>query len=246
MVQAGGVAGGSSDRKGLWILLLTFEAWKYADDNIQNGKLTIRKEVTEKELNSVMKEFAPYDCVRVRARVAEQNAFGKPQGLLVEIIGKDSDADLRRCALELQKPVTYRDERFGVFTLDRRVNWYEAEISWASKNIRLSLSTDESKEIKQSLALAQALWNSQRDWSERIAEYAVTKLLDLKNDTWLGEDEEELSREQFKSKMSLNSITVNPNGSFEFWYDDGDLFWGHSIRVSGTLSEGPNDAGIEG
>jgi hypothetical protein len=29
-------------------------------------------------------------------------------------------------------------------------------------------------------------------------------------------------------------------------HDDGDLFWGHSIQVTGTLDEGPTDADISG
>jgi hypothetical protein len=90
------------------------------------------------------------------------------------------------------------------------------------------------------------LWDSRESWSDRIANYATTKLLGLKNKTWLGEDETELSAEQFRSKMKLESISMEPNGDFEFWFDDGDLFWGHAIRVSGNLSDGPTDAEIAG
>ncbi|TWU34194.1 hypothetical protein [Novipirellula artificiosorum] len=30
------------------------------------------------------------------------------------------------------------------------------------------------------------------------------------------------------------------------WFDDGDLFWGHAIMVSGDVENGPDDAGIHG
>jgi hypothetical protein len=46
--------------------------------------------------------------------------------------------------------------------------------------------------------------------------------------------------------MKLESITVHPDGRFEFWFDDGDLFWGHSIAVRGSLAEGPTEASVEG
>lgn len=246
VVQAGGISGGSSERKGYWILLLTFDGWKYAGGEIYDGELTIRREVTEKELNSIMRQFAPYDCVRVRARVAEQNAFGNPQGLLVEIIGKVSEADLRRYALKLQEPVTFEDEQFGVFTLDRRVDWYEAVVPWVGLDIRLTLSPDEGEDVTNCLTTARAIWDLQSTWHDRVGNYVVTELLALKNDTWLDDGEAALSPEQFKNRLTLNSITVRANGDFEFWYDDGDLFSGHSIRVAGSLSKGPTDAGIEG
>ncbi|NMM62426.1 hypothetical protein HBE96_06930 [Clostridium sp. P21] len=34
------------------------------------------------------------------------------------------------------------------------------------------------------------------------------------------------------------------NIEFEFWYDDGDLFWEHSILSSGNLKHSPNDVDI--
>ena len=46
--------------------------------------------------------------------------------------------------------------------------------------------------------------------------------------------------------MKIESITVHPDGGFEFWHNDGDLFWGHSILISGSLVEGPNSADIPG
>ena len=45
--------------------------------------------------------------------------------------------------------------------------------------------------------------------------------------------------------MKLQSIVFYPDGDFNFWYDDGDLFWGHSIAISGNL-EGLKDADIPG
>ena len=74
----------------------------------------------------------------------------------------------------------------------------------------------------------------------------MTEFLGLKNDAWLDEDETKFSKEEFKERLTLNSITVQADGQFEFWYDDGDLFLGHSIRVNGSLSEGPMHAGLEG
>jgi hypothetical protein len=248
VLGASGMAGASSgDTDCPWILQFTFTAWRMVGGVVQNRELTIRKPVSEKELHASMGRFEPYEVIRIRARVAEQNSYAKPQALLDKIIGKDTDApDLDKRALELQEPVTFEDERFGVFTLDRRIDWYEAVVPWGPVEIRLALSPSEAGDAKACLPTARAIWDSQPVWQERIADYIVAELLSLKNDSWLGEDETEFSAEAFKSRLTLNSVTVEADGNFEFWYDDGDLFWGHSIRVSGSLSNGPTSAGIEG
>ena len=46
------------------------------------------------------------------------------------------------------------------------------------------------------------------------------------------------SRESPLTLVGLNIIDVS--------YDDGDLFWGHSIVVSGSVPDGPTRAGIHG
>jgi hypothetical protein len=46
--------------------------------------------------------------------------------------------------------------------------------------------------------------------------------------------------------MTLQSVSTYADDSFGFWHDDGDLFWGHAIQVTGSLKEGPKDADIPG
>ena len=79
---------------------------------------------------------------------------------------------------------------------------------------------------------------------------AADELLELAND-WSQDMDEDgetptITREQFMERMELESIEIGGDGSFTFWFGDGDLFYGHSIRVSGDLENGPNDAAMEG
>ena len=75
-----------------------------------------------------------------------------------------------------------------------------------------------------------ALLGSANDWAEQMED----------------EEPQEITREQFMERMELESIEVRADGSFQFWFGDGDLFYGHSIWVSGDLKNGPNDAAMEG
>ncbi len=57
---------------------------------------------------------------------------------------------------------------------------------------------------------------------------------------------QEFSAREFLSKMRLESISVDEYGDLTFWHNDGDLFWGHAIQISGNLSEGLKGADIPG
>ncbi len=81
---------------------------------------------------------------------------------------------------------------------------------------------DDDHADKEALKTAETLCLT-KQVKERIEQYAV-KLLELKNGTWLGDDESEFTAEQFIATMTLTSISVDSDGEFEFWYDDGDLF----------------------
>jgi hypothetical protein len=140
--------------------------------------------------------------------------------------------------VELQKTVTYDDDFFGRFTFDRGPDWYTANVDWNGESISLHLSVEQSDKIDVPLGFARELWNNQSTWNQRAQDFAVQELLSLKNEDWLDEDETELTPEQFKRRMRLEEIEVRSDGSFRFWHDDGNLFYGHSIEVSGSVSAG--------
>jgi len=247
LVDASGASGSKSQGEKLWTLLFTFDAWKYKNRCIQDQNLTIRKQVADDELKKIRDSIAPYDIIHIRARIAIDNTFSNPQGLLIEIVEPDiTDQELASHAEALQQPVTIEDSFFGKFCLNRSVNWYEGEVVWQSERISLQLSMDDCDDEQKLLAHTRILWNSQGHWNKIIADYAVNKLLPLKNEAWLDEDEKEVTSDQFKKRLVLEAITVYPDGSFKFWHDDGDLFGGHSILISGNLTDGPLDADIPG
>jgi hypothetical protein len=245
VVDATGPGAGRLGGEGLWNMSFRSNAWRVDGGEIQTRPLTLCRRVTDEELKSWQELIEPYDVIRVKARVVVDSAFGSPQALLEAFVGSESsDAELRHYAEELQRPVTFDDPLLGTFTLDRRVDWFTGDVVWAGEVIALHLSG--SADAQGALRAAYALWRNQTDWNQRVRDFAAEKLLELKNDTWLDEGDVELTAEEFMEKMTLKSITVNPDGSFDFWHDDGDLFWGHSIQISGNLVEGPTRADIPG
>ena len=66
---------------------------------------------------------------------------------------------------------------------------------------------------------------------EKVKDYAAHKLLKLKNDLWIEEDEKEVTKKDFKDRMKFTSLYVFSE-SANFYFDDGNLFWGHTIEVT--------------
>jgi hypothetical protein len=60
-------------------------------------------------------------------------------------------------------------------------------------------------------------------------------MLDLKNGTWLRDGETPLSADEFMGRLTLQSIGIEADGSSQFFYEDGGLFWGHDVIVKGDV-----------
>ena len=66
---------------------------------------------------------------------------------------------------------------------------------------------------------------------ESARAFCASKLLRLKNETWLEDQEEPITRETFIETLELEGITAFSDGSFSLYFDENDIFWGHSIVV---------------
>ena len=145
------------------------------------------------------------------------------------------------------------DELLGEMTFDESLGSFEGEVEISGQNIYFGISVDDinDKETVDRLISEFKKFISEFDkWDKRIREFSAEKLTDNAND-WLRdslEDDEEfveITEEKFAERMVLNSIGFDENG-FEVFYDDDDMFWGHSILVDGTLENGIEQAYIAG
>jgi len=237
-----------------WELLVSLAYWRPAGGEVRESKLTLRKPVSRVALDDAFKRVRPYDLLQAKVRLVEHCVIdddlprtGSPQGLLVEISpDRPHDPELERLARKLREPVIMRDDRFGEFVLNRRIDTFEAKMKWGSTPVDLALSGSGADEVAEALATAHALWDAQEDWHQRIVAHAVERLLPLKNGNWLEDGEDPLTAADFAGRMSLTDIAIYEGGTFEFWFNDCDLFGDHSICVSGDLQNGPKQSDIEG
>ena len=122
-------------------------------------------------------------------------------------------------------PKTVTIKNFGKFIYNKKLNAYKL----FKEEIEYYFSADNKEELKKVKNIFSNIELTQ--FIEKAKEYTAHKLLKLKNDLWLEEDEKEVTKKDFKDRMKFTSLYVFSE-SANFYFDDGDLFWGHTIEVT--------------
>ena len=235
---ANGFGGGKTGKEELWTASIGLTAWMEQDgDEVHQGEFSLTT-LADDNLMKFLRSRTPRDSIiwcKVRPSLDEKRF------LLTNLPEPGFSAELGAILREQKKPVTFQEEGLGTFTLNRTVDWFETELDWLGTEISLTIDKEEDREA--ALQNAKTLLAGAEDWDRRVREYAADDLLASAND-WA--EDEEITREQFMERMELESIEVRADGSFEFWFADGDMFYGHSIHVSGDMEHGPDEANMEG
>lgn len=241
---ANGFGGGKTGGEALWTASIGLTAWMEEDSpDIHRGEFSLST-IGDDQLLEILRQRTPRDfIIKFRGRASEDGR----RLLLLDLPEPGFDPDLKAILEEQKKPVTFWEEGLGTFTLNRTVNWFETGADWLGTEI--SLVFDREEDRADCIRHAKALLADAARWDRRVREFAAGELLDLAND-WAEDAGDEgsgpVTREAFMERMEPESVEIRADGSFEFWFSDGDMFYGHSIRVSGDLANGPDDAAMEG
>ena len=89
-----------------------------------------------------------------------------------------------------------------------------------------------------------------KDWLQtnldKSKEFTASKLLNLKNENWLSENEDPISSKKFIETIEFDGILAFAEGGFEIYFMDHDLFGGHTIIVDVNEDFEFEDAKIAG
>ena len=239
-----GFGGSRAEGEAYWTVSLPLTAWREEGGPIHQEDTSLVALADEKVL-PYLRRRAPGDAI-IQARVRQ--GLEDDRFLLVGMPAPVMDRELKAILDEQKKPVTFWESGLGTFTLNRAVRWFELEADWLGQPARLEFDQDENR--ADCLLHLHTLMDNQQEWDRRIRSFAAGKLLELANQ-WAQEDGEEespreVTQEDFMSRMELDAVQIYEDGAFDFWFNDGDLFWGHAIHVTGSLESGPEDAQMEG
>jgi hypothetical protein len=144
---------------------------------------------------------------------------------------------------------------FGELRFQPNLDWWSARVAGVFSNLGEA-------SIEVSLALEEGASDEALDDAVRIIEKidlaaALSKasedLLQTHNSAWRnwsdGKEEHEgpvLDAAQFEARLTLTGVTLEDDGRVELWFDDGDLFWGHDVRVGLDEDLVADEATLEG
>ena len=244
---ANGFGGDKEPGQELWTATLPLTAWK-EDGGPLHREDTCLVALADDTLLGYLRRLAPRDSI-IPARVRQ--GLDDDRFLLVGMPSPVMDPELKAILEEQKQEVSTWVPGLGTFVLNRSVNWFQADVDWLGQSIQLTYDQGSEAEMKAAQDNALALMADQAGWDGKVRAFAADRLLSQAND-WVreaaGEDGEagEVTRESFLEQMELESVQIYGDGRFEFWFNDGGLFWGRAIHVTGSLTEGPADAQMEG
>ncbi|MEM6784675.1 MAG: DUF2262 domain-containing protein [Bacteroidota bacterium] len=226
--------------------LFSLAAWRRVGGPLVERKLTILRSVPKGHPGSA--NAPPGSQVRITVVLSDDET----RAVFLNDLGlgdryEHASDDLLDLAEDLRRPATTETERFGTLTENQRLDWMEGTATWNGATVRLTLNRGlrgriDAEDITPALETAEQLWADQAGWNDRIEACAAT-LYPIWDGGWRRPEDDP---EAFVTLMTLETIVCAPDGAFEFWYDDGDLFAGHAILVGGTTTDGPTEASLAG
>lgn len=229
-----------------------------ATGQLKEEKAVLQWQMTEEECQAEGKVFGiereKIYKLKVRESLPTINEYiGKEmkQGQclwLLEVLERDCCEDRLEAILkEFQRPVTIQPIGCEELLLDKNLWLFSGKGNWTGEICGVHLEADEagSESAKEAEAIWQKLLEDSEKWDEQARRFAAENLIDSAND-WRLEDEEEITEEEFAKRLTISEIAITPDGEFEFYYDDDNMFAGHVVIVSGNVEEGMEEATFAG
>lgn len=101
-------------------------------------------------------------------------------------------------------PKTTTIKNIGTFKYNPETGEYERKYNDISLSLQASCDKDVMKQIKK---VMQNVWDNKELYEQKAKEESALKLLELKNKTWLDENEQPVTKIEFMNRMDL--ITIN-------------------------------------
>ena len=129
---------------------------------------------------------------------------------------------------------------------------YDVTVVVGGKELGVSIILEDEGETEKVEQLMNTFFSEIDTLSQKAKECIVNEFLDLYNDNWrFGDDDEddpdkpELTKEEFMEALSLRSLLFYSE-DVEVFFDDNDMFLGHSLIASDFDGENFNDAQMFG
>ena len=226
-----------------WTLGFHLKPWKFKDGDLVFTELRVTKPMSESDIAEVKDRIDAFSVVSVMIYDVEDHYEGRQKAVLDQITNPSSDdTEFNQIVQELRQPVEFFHPLLGRFLLDRRVDTFEGEYEFEGNKFAICLDSHNDAPIPEQLVILESIIADIKNYNIKAMNFAAEKLLSVKNDNWVEDASDVVTESEFVERMTLSSVNVTLEKQITFFYDDGDLFYGHSIFTSGVFGEGFDDA----
>ncbi len=159
-----------------------------------------------------------------------------------------SEPRLEEILAEYKKPVIIETAAGDKLTLDRSHGAYSGSIKWGDDDIEVRLDVDDGCDIcDTAMKTFEALCSESEAWVQKAKLFLAKEFTENANDWQEGEEGYTyITEADFAEKITLCLISICDDGSMEFWFDDGEMFFGHTLVAFGTVEEGFTEGNMMG
>lgn len=124
----------------------------------------------------------------------------------------------------------------GKLKYSKKYEWYKSKVNIGNISFTLNISLAAPEELEKLISFADSQLKSK--FYEPMLLAMENEMIALKNDLWLGEDEETgkeeppITVDDFRKRISIDSISFHEDCSSAIYCNDGDIFWGHTIEIN--------------
>lgn len=224
-----------------WELTLMIQPWRVDGGTIQTAKLiAIVHNLDRESAQALARAHPPGEVVRIAANALPAAGEDRPSIAIATLQGLIDAPDLAGFTVPAPVFAPYDHPALGQFVKDKDYLPHIGTAVWNGAPVELWLDGEEA-DLDACAAHAEAMLANAAVWQAEMTARACAKLYANWDAVWR-EDDPVLADTEWKARLTLEALSVTASGRFTATFADGDLFWGHAIEVSGSLTEGATDA----
>lgn len=234
-------AAGFGDGSKHWLLGFPVGAWRTPGGALSTEEIYVTRPGLERsQLQSLQDRLTGLALVRLRltappAKRRYPSGHERWEAVLESIEpSKVNDRELTTWVEEMRKPIVVRDATLGVLTFDRPLSSYQAKRSLGGMAYDLAILINTEPDVGRDSAAIKSLRATIAAIEAGVPRYreaAADELLQNYNDNWRNDGDALLTRREFASRLTLDSISVDSTGEIDVFFKDGELFAGHVIQL---------------
>ena len=134
------------------------------------------------------------------------------------------------------------------FTFDKLLSYYNGKVELNGYTVDVSLDPENNTlDATASVATYKKIMEDLDNFYKKVLTRCATYLVESANEWRDEEDDHEITAEEFERRIDTKRLSISISGtSYTLYFDDDNLFWGHTIVYDGSIENEEFSVYIEG